>query len=115
MKTNIATILAAATALGLIFGCGGGGGGGSAPATVAGRVMLVSTGQPLSGATVSVGGQSFTTGVDGIFTIPGVPSNNSNLNLTITATGVRTLTQKVPSLTPSTTTNLGDIFLLTTD
>jgi hypothetical protein len=99
-----------------IGACGGGGGGGAAPATVIGRIVLVSSGQPLNGATVSAGGKSYVTGSgalgDGNFILQNASSDATTL--TVTGTGVKTLTQTLEPLTPNQTNDLGDIYVLDT-
>lgn len=113
-------ILAAISALALagLGACGGGGGGGSsaAPATVIGRVVLVGTAQPINGATVTIGGKSFVTGANSVgagnFLLSQVPSDATQI--TITATGVKPLTQTLGALTPNAINDLGDIFVLDT-
>jgi hypothetical protein len=110
MKRLVALIIMAALGLSSVFGCGGGGGGGAAPADVRGRIMLVSTGLPLQGASVSIGGRSVNTDLNGLFLLAGIPSNSTQI--TVSATGEKTLTQPLPTLTPNAATDLGDIFLL---
>src|SRR2546423_1393097 len=95
----------------LVFGCGGGGGGGPT-ATVAGRIMLVSTGQPLNMATVNVSGHTVVTDSTGVFSLAGVPANSPTV--IVTATGIKTLTQNLPTLTPNAVNDLADVFVLDT-
>lgn len=95
----------------ILFGCGGGGGG-PAPANLTGRILLLSSGSPISGATVMVGGSTATTTVDGMFTLNGISSTSTQV--TIKATGVKDLVQNLPVLTPNATNDLGDIFVLGT-
>lgn len=91
-------------------GCGGGGGGGT-PADIVGRVLLTTTGQPPNpAATVTVAGAaSVSTGVDGSFTIRNASS--AAKEITVSATGMTTLRQALPTLTPNAVNDLGDIFL----
>lgn len=62
-----------------LVGCGGGGGGGGGapPPTPTGRaagtVRDLATQQPISGATVAIGGRSDVTGADGSYDIGGIP------------------------------------------
>src|SRR5262245_45413700 len=109
MKRYFAITILALVSLTTVFGCGGGGGG-AAPADVRGRIMLVSSGTPLQGATVTIGGKGFNTGVDGIVLIQGVSSASNQI--TVTATGIKALTQPLPALTPNVQNDLGDIFVL---
>lgn len=102
--------ISAAMIMGAI-GCGGGGGGGPV-ADVTGRIVLVSTGAPLAGAVVTVGGRSFTTLANGVFTLTNVSATSPTLG--VTATGEKPLTQTLSPLTPNTTNDLGDIFLIDT-
>jgi hypothetical protein len=97
----------------IITGCGGGGGGGGvAPADITGRIVLVSSGAPLSGAVVSVGSTTMTTLADGVFTLRNVPSTGASLS--VTATGVQALTQPLNNLQANKVNDLGDIFVLNT-
>ena len=58
----------------LIAGCGGGGGEGSATG-VSGSIVLLDSGAPVGGVTVTVGGQqSVSDDGDGSFTVTGVPA-----------------------------------------
>ena len=109
MKRYFALTITAFAALSAVFGCGGGGGG-AAPADVRGRIMLVSTAGPLTGASVTVGGKSFTTLVDGNFLIQGISS--ASTQIIVTATGIKALTQPLPALKPNSVNDLGDIFVL---
>jgi hypothetical protein len=113
MKRNICELAVVLTALLLVFGCGGGGGGGGGgqTSTVNGRVMLVGTGQPLTGATVNIGGRSVTTTATGTFTVLNVPVTPAP-QMTVTAQGVRTLTQSVPLLTPNEVNDIGDVWVV---
>lgn len=105
-----AWMLVAALPMALLAGCGGGGGGGAAPSTVTGTILLVSSGQPPDpAATVTIGGQSATTGTDGSFVLRNVPSNATQVK--VTATGAVTLTQTLPTLTANGMTDLGNVFL----
>jgi hypothetical protein len=94
-------------------GGGGGGGGGAAPATVLGRVVVLS-GTPVSGVTVTIGGRQFVTGTGSIglgnFSLTNVPSDATTI--TVSGTGVKTLTQTLEPLTPNATNDLGDIFVI---
>src|SRR5437763_4428363 len=101
-------MISSLAALALVFGCGGGGGGPTA--SVRGRIVLLSTGRPLAGATVKVGGSTVTTDSTGGFLLNGVGTSQNQL--TVSATGVKTLTQALPALTANTTLDLGDIFVL---
>ncbi len=113
-------VTAAAAVIGVmgLAGCGGGGGGGTPPAKVIGRILLVSTGQPLNGATVTVGGSSYVTGTnavgDGNFVLISVPSTATQIM--VTGTGVKALTQTLPTLVPignqAVVNNLGDVYVL---
>lgn len=96
----------------LAAGCGGGGGGGGGgAATVTGRILLVSTAQPPDpAATVTVGGKSATTAIDGTFVIQG--ASEKATTMTVAATGVRSLTQVIPALAAGATTDLGNVYLL---
>jgi hypothetical protein len=105
-------LVSALAACASITACGGGGGG-APPADVTGRVLVVSSGSPLSGATVNIGGVSFTTLADGIFTLRNVPSTATQI--LISAPGVQPLTQTLPTLTPNSVNDLGDIFVLNAD
>src|SRR6185295_3222215 len=109
MKRFLALTILAVIGLTSVFGCGGGGGG-AAPADVRGRILLISTGLPLQGATVAIEGKSVTTDVNGIFSLIGVSS--AALQITVTATGVKALTQSLPTLKPNTINDLADIFVL---
>ena len=99
-----------------LWGCGGGGGGGgAAPSTVTGYVYLIGVGTtlpPNPAASVTIGGTTVTTGVDGSFSFPSVPSNSTKIS--ISAAGAVALSQSLPVLTPNTTNNLGNIFLTST-
>jgi hypothetical protein len=98
-----------------LWGCGGGGGGGVAPSTVTGYVYLIGVGTPLPpnpAASVTIGGATVTTGADGSFSFPSVPSNSTKI--TISAAGAATLSQSLPVLTPNAANNLGNIFLTST-
>jgi len=97
-------------------GCGGGGGGGAAPANVTGRIVLVSTGQPLDGATVTIGGVSSVTGANAVGTGNFIINNVSSAStqIVVTGTGLKTLTQTLTALTPNVTNDLGDVFVLDT-
>lgn len=77
-------------------------------ATVTGRIMSP-YGQPVSGATVSLGGRSAVTGTDGRFTIRDVTP--TTLTLTVSAAYYRLPggSRSVPVVAP--TTDLGDIEL----
>jgi hypothetical protein len=92
-----------------LFGCGGGGGG-APPANVIGRILSASSGAAISGVTVSAGGASFVTIADGSFTLQNIPSNSTQI--TVSGTGIKTLTQTLPTLTPNSTNDLRDIFVL---
>lgn len=95
------------------FGCGGGGGGGVF-AIIRGRVLVVSNvaGDPpivVQGARVTAGGASTTSDTQGNFNLR-APANA--LSITITAQGLPTLTQNLPTLAPEPAINqLGDITL----
>jgi hypothetical protein len=110
MKRYLALTISAVVGLSLVFGCGGGGGGGAAPADVIGRILLVSTGSTLQGATVSIEGKNATTDANGHFLLQGVPS--SATQIAVSATGIKSLTQPLPALVPNTTNDLADIFVL---
>ena len=117
-RASAPTLMAAlATALGLasLAGCGGGGGG-APPANVIGRVMLVSSGQALNGATVTIGGTSYVTGSNAVgvgnFVLNNVSSTSTQIM--ITGTGLKPLTQTLSTLIPNQTNDLGDIFVLDT-
>jgi hypothetical protein len=92
-------------------GCGGGGGG-VAPADVVGRIVSVGSGSPISGASVNISGRSTTTLADGTFVLRDVPSNA--LQMTVSGTGLQTLTAKLGTLTPNAVNDLRDIFVLAT-
>lgn len=109
MTRNISGFLLAVLALNVSFGCGGGGGG-APPADVQGRIVLVGTGQPLVGASVSIGGSSQVTDAGGQFVFHGISSKS--LQIIVTATGVLTLTQALPTLTPNALNDLGDVFVV---
>src|SRR5687767_460405 len=112
MKQYVVKLLLATAALMITFGCGGGGGGGGGPtATVGGRIKLVGTGQPLPGATVSLAGRSMVTTASGEFDFTGVPVTPAP-QLTVTAQGIKTLSQAVPGLIPNTDNDLGDIWVV---
>src|SRR5579872_6177491 len=101
--------LVAAATMTALAACGGGGGGG--PTTTVKGVILTATGDtPVSGAVVSAGGVSFTTVADGVFTLPGVPTTATQLS--VTATGIKPLTQNLPALTSGATLDLGNIFVI---
>ncbi len=106
-----------------LFGCGGGGGSGAPPAHVRGRVMLFDPaqngGQPsaVASATVSIGGASIVTDSSGVFDFLSVGSDSTTL--TVSATGIKALSQPLPALTPSgppqnATNDLGDVFVVDT-
>lgn len=90
-------------------GCGGGGGG--LPADIRGRILLVTTGQPPNpAATVSVAGASpVQTLADGTFIIRNASA--SATEIVVSAAGMTTLRQTLPTLTPNSVNDLGDIFL----
>ena len=88
----------------------GGGGGGTPPADVTGRILVVSSGSTLASAVVSISGTSFTTLTDGVFTLRSVSS--TSLSLTVTATGIKTLTLSISGLKANTLNDLGDIYVL---
>jgi hypothetical protein len=77
---------------------------------VVGRIVSVGAGTPISGATVSIGGGSVTTTTDGTFTIRNIASTATQLS--VTGTGLQTLTATLGTLTPNTVNDLGDIFVL---
>lgn len=95
------------------FGCGGGGGR-KVFAIIQGRVLVVSNvaGDPplvVQGARVTAGGASATSDAQGNFNLR-APANARSI--TITAQGLPTLTQNLPTLDPEPTINqLGDITL----
>ena len=93
----------------LLSACGGGGGG-TPPADVTGRILVVTSGSPLAGSVVTIGGTSFTTLIDGLFTLRNVSS--TSLQLTVTATGIKPLTLALSNLKPGKLNDLGDIFVL---
>jgi hypothetical protein len=106
-------LLAGAAVSFIITGCGGGGGGGgTAPADITGRIVLVSSGAPLAGAVVSVGGTTQTTLADGVFTLRNIPSTGASLS--VTATGIQALTQPLTNLTANKSNDLGDVYVLNT-
>ena len=72
---TIVVVIAAIALTGwLIAGCGGGGGGGAVTG-VSGSVVLLDSGVPVGGVTVTVGGQqSVSDNGDGSFTVTGVPA-----------------------------------------
>lgn len=92
-----------------VAGCGGGGGG--QKADVRGRILLVTTGQPPNpAATVSIAGAaSVLTLTDGTFIVRDASAAATEIN--VTAAGMTPLRQKLPTLTPNTVNDLGDIFL----
>lgn len=87
LPRNLALLcLAAVTALpscggdsGPVDPNGGGGNGGGGTGTVAGVVTVDGTTTEISGVSVEVGGQSYTTGEDGRFSIASVPTGNQTL------------------------------------
>lgn len=91
-------------------GCGGGGGGGL-PADIRGRILLVTSGQPPNpAANVTVAGaSSVQTLGDGTFLVRNAAA--SATEITVSAAGVTTLRQALPTLTPNAVNDLGDIFL----
>jgi hypothetical protein len=93
-------------------GCGGGGGGGAAPADVVGRIVSVGSGSPISGATVNIGGGSVQTIADGTFVLRNVSS--AATQITVSGTGLQTLTSTLGPLTPNAVNDLRDIFVLST-
>lgn len=108
-------LLAAAMVWMTPSGCGGGGGGGGGTrADVQGVVLLTTTGQPPNPpATVNIGGIRRTTDASGNFLLQGVPAPATQM--TITATGVQTLTQALPPLAARPALNdLGNIFVVPT-
>ncbi len=112
-----ALALLAALAAGALAGCGGGGGGGGgvtgSPVTVTGTVLSVETGLPPSpGATVSIGGQSTTTGFDGKFTLV-TSSSSTTGTVTDTAAGAQPLTVAL-SLSTTQANDLGSLYLSST-
>ncbi len=112
MRRNILLVLVAVLPFAVLFGCGGGGGG-APPADIQGRVLLVSTQQPLGGATVNINGAQVTTDATaGTFVLRGVSS--ASKQIVISGTGIVTLTQNLPTLTPNTVNNLGDIYVVDT-
>jgi hypothetical protein len=102
---------AAVALMGALTGCGGGGGGGTtATATVRGRIMLVTTAAaPSPAATVTAGGATATTGADGSFVLTAVPITTTRI--AVTATGMKALSQALPTLEAGKTTDLADIYL----
>jgi len=104
---HIGIVISALAALLVIFGCGGGGGGPTA--SVRGRVVLVG-GSTISGVSVTIGGRSVTTDATGGFLLTGV--GVSETQIMVSGTGIKPLTQGLPTLTANTTTDLGDIFVL---
>jgi len=72
---TIVVVIAAIALTGwLIAGCGGGGGGGTVTG-VSGSVVLLDSGAPVGGVTITVGGQqSVSDDGDGSFTVTGVPA-----------------------------------------
>jgi hypothetical protein len=108
-KQIFLSILAALT-LGMLTACGGGGGGGPAGnALVRGRVLLVGTNAGLENARVAIGGRADVTDVEGRFEIPQAPSGNRQM--TVTGTGVQTLTQNL-NVPASGILDLGDVYVL---
>ena len=95
-----------------LFGCGSGGGG-APPADVQGKVLLVTTGSPPNpAATVNIGGSSIATSADGTFVLRGVSSASTQIS--ITGTGIKTLTQKLPTLKANSVNDLGSIYVVDT-
>ncbi|MEP6756949.1 MAG: hypothetical protein ABJA67_15700 [Chthonomonadales bacterium] len=97
------------TACAILTACGGGGGG-TPPADVTGRILVVSSGSTLAGASVAVGGTTFTTLTDGVFTLRGISSTAPSL--TVTATGIKPLTLPLTGLKANSLNDLGDIYVL---
>src|SRR5579871_1792841 len=109
LSRRMLSALMAAACMAVLTACGGGGGGGGS-VTLKGTILLLSTGNPVTGATVSALGSSFTTVADGTFTLTNV--SPSATQLTVTATGAKPLTQPLPTLTSGETLNLGNIYLV---
>jgi hypothetical protein len=76
----------------------------SQPGHIAGRVLSAGDGQPVAGATVTVGGSAVTTGADGSFTFTDL-TQVDRLAVTITAPGYAP-TVRITSVTGSTTTTV---------
>jgi len=116
MKLGVRWLLACAGAVVAVggSGCGGGGGGGGLPADIRGRILLVTSGQPPSpSATVTVAGaSSVQTLADGTFIVRNASAGATTI--TVSAAGVTTLRQALPTLTPNAVNDLGDIFLTDT-
>ena len=104
-------VLTAVALVGALSGCGGGGGGGAtATAIIRGRIMLVTTAAaPSPAATVTAGGATATTAADGSFVLTAVPVTTTRI--TVTATGMKALSQALPTLEAGKTTDLADIYL----
>ncbi len=93
-----------------LAGCGSGGGGSSSgtPVSVTGRVLRAETGlAPNPSATVTIGGTTVTTAVDGTFTFS-APSNATTAAITATGSQTRMITI---ALSSTQTNNLGDIYI----
>lgn len=73
--------------------------------TVTGRILSLVSGLPLSGATVSIGTASFTTGSDGTFTLSNIPAGAQTIS--VTATNYDNLS--LPYTVVEGVNNLGDI------
>jgi hypothetical protein len=73
--------------------------------TVTGRILSLISGLPLSGATVSIGSTSVTTGTDGTFTLTNIPAGDRTIS--VTATNHDTLTFPYP--VQEGVNNLGDL------
>ena len=93
-------------------GCGGGGGGGTpTPGTATsatGKVLRAETNQPVTGATVNIGGQSTTTQTDGTFSLPNV--NAATKTATVTPPSPGKVYTFPLSLTAKSANNLGNIY-----
>ncbi len=75
--TIVVVIAAVALVAWLIAGCGGG--GGTEPAntgSVSGSIVLLDSGQPVGGVTVTVDGQQSVSDDGGNFTVTGVPAGS---------------------------------------
>ena len=95
-----------------LFGCGGGGGG-APPADLRGVIKMLPGGGVVSGATVTAGGTSVVTDVNGAFDFPSIGSDSTTL--TVTASGAKALTQTLPTLAALPAVNdIGDVFLVDT-
>lgn len=80
-----------ATLLLLVSACGGG--GGATTFNLYGYVVSQSTGTPIVGARVMVSSQVATTGLDGRYSLAGLPVGSGTVQVTATANGYETKTQ----------------------